>query len=218
MILEVDRETLLELVCRQVDNNFLLQADERAEIASHLDAALAACEVNFSQADNKYFFKEVNGKREACFNPYHSVQWMIFLYYLAHTIYVNGPKTRVCDKLYYLNKLLNGLDVFYAVELPAVFGAEHPVGAVLGRASYSDGFFFYQGCTVGGTRDREGALHYPVLGKGVRMFAHSSILGRCRIGDRVQVGAGALVKNQDVPDDSIVFGQSPNLIIKQKKP
>ena len=48
------------------------------------------------------------------------------------------------------------------------------------------------------------------------MYANSSILGKCHIGKNVQIGAGALVKNQDVPDNSIVFGQSPNLIIKTK--
>lgn len=49
------------------------------------------------------------------------------------------------------------------------------------------------------------------------MFANSSILGRCKVGDNVKIGAGALVKNEDIPSDSIVFGQSPNLIIKHIK-
>ena len=62
---------------------------------------------------------------------------------------------KICDKLYFLNKQMNGLDMFYAIELPKHFGAEHPVGSVMGRAKYSNGFFFYQGCTVGGTRDKE---------------------------------------------------------------
>lgn len=46
---------------------------------------------------------------------------------------------------------MNGVDLFYAIELPQKFGAEHPLGSVMGRAKYSEGFFFYQGCTVGGT-------------------------------------------------------------------
>lgn len=112
---------------------------------------------------------------------------------------------------------MNGLDMFYAIELPTHFGAEHPVGSVMGRAKYNDGFFFYQGCTVGGTRDKEGNLYYPEIEENVRMYANSSILGRCHIGRNAQIGAGALVKNQNVPDDGIVFGQSPNLIIKIAK-
>ena len=47
------------------------------------------------------------------------------------------------------------------------------------------------------------------------MYSNSSILGNSRIGNNVNIGAGAIVKNQDVPDNCTVFGQSPNLIIKK---
>lgn len=214
MILELKKASILELVCHQIDSNFFLLEEEKSAIEDNLDAALQSCEENFIHSANKYYSRVVDGNKEAYFNPYHSVQWMTFLYYLAHIIYLNGTKTKICDKLYYLNKLLNGLDLFYAIDLPSQFGAEHPVGSVMGRAKYSNGFFFYQGCTVGGTHDKEGHLYYPEIEENVRMYANSSILGHCHIGRNVQIGAGALVKNQDVPADSIVFGQSPNLIIK----
>lgn len=142
---------------------------------------------------------------------------MIFLYYLSHEIYVNTQNSILCAKIYYLNKIMNSVDLFYAIELPQKFGAEHPLGSVMGRAKYSEGFFFYQGCTVGGTVGKNAEIYYPVLGENVQMFANSSILGRCEVGDNVKIGAGALVKNEDIPSDSIVFGQSPNLIIKHIK-
>ena len=63
---------------------------------------------------------------------------------------------------------MNGVDLFYAIELPPVFGAEHPLGSVMGRAKYGEGFFFYQGCTVGGTRKGE-QLYYLKIGKNVKM-------------------------------------------------
>ena len=112
---------------------------------------------------------------------------------------------------------MHSVDLFYAIELPSIWSAEHPLGSVMGRAKYSDKFFFYQGCTVGGTKDKKGNTFYPELEENVRMYANSSILGRCHIGKNVQIGAGALVKNQDVPDNCTVFGQSPNLIIKHNK-
>lgn len=142
---------------------------------------------------------------------------MIFLYYLSHEIYVNTQNSILCDKIYYLNKIMNGVDLFYAIELPQKFGAEHPLGSVMGWAKYSEVFFFYQGCTVGGTVGKNAKIYYPVLGENVQMFANSSILGRCKVGDNVKIGAGALVKNEDIPSDSIVFGQSSNLIIKHIK-
>ena len=108
------------------------------------------------------------------------------------------------------------IDVSAKARLPSIFGAEHPQGTIMGRAEYGDGFFFYQGCTVGGDRDKEGNLYYPKIGNNVRMYAHSAIIGKCVVGDNAQIGAGAIVKNQDIPANSIVFGQSPNLIIKSR--
>lgn len=156
-----------------------------------------------------------DGKKVVRFDANHSIQWMTFLYYLSHELYLKGSK--LCDQVYYLNKIMHSVDLFYAIELPEIWSAEHPLGTVMGRAKYSDGFFFYQGCTVGGTKDKEGNIYYPEMEENVRMYANSSVLGRCHIGKNAQIGAGALVKNQDVPDNSTVFGQSPNLIIKHNK-
>ena len=217
MILEIDKAAILELVYRQLDNNFTICEAEKGEIEGSFEDALEACEENFRHSSNKYYVREVEGKKESYFNPFHSVQWMIFLYYLAHYIYKKGSNSKVCDKLYYLNKLMNGLDMFYAIEMPAHFGAEHPVGSVMGRAIFGDNFYFYQGCTVGGTHSKDGGIFYPVIEENVIMYANSSILGKCHIGRNVQIGAGALVKNQDIPAESIVFGQSPNIVIKASK-
>ena len=140
---------------------------------------------------------------------------MIFLYYLSNELFKRNICSGLCDKVYYLNKIMHSVDLFYAIELPDVFGAEHPLGAVMGRAKYSNGFFFYQGCTVGGTKDKTGNIHYPEIEENCHMYANSSILGKCHIGKNVNIGAGAIVKNQDVPDNCTVFGQSPNLIIKK---
>lgn len=43
------------------------------------------------------------------------------------------------------------------------------------------------------------------------------IIGNSHIGSNVTVGAGAIIKDQNVPDNVYVFGESPNLIIKPKK-
>ena len=55
------------------------------------------------------------------------------------------------------------------------------------------------------------------LGQNVQMCANSSIIGDCNIGDNVIIGANSGVKDENVPDNCIVFGYSPNLTIKQKK-
>ena len=103
-------------------------------------------------------------------------------------------------------------DLFYEVELPEYFSLDHPMGSVMGRAKYGNGFSFSQGCTVGNNHGI-----YPVIGENVKMCGNSSIIGNCHIGNNVTLGFGTVIKDQDIPDNSLVFGQSPNLIIKEKK-
>lgn len=214
MELIISRNQILDNLCSQIGSFFSCSNDERILLDEYIDKALERCGVCFQGVDNKYFKNELGG---VIFNPFHSVQYMTFLYTIANELYRNGVSSALIDKLYYLNKVMNGLDMFYAIELPEIWSAEHPVGSVLGRAKYGDGFFFYQGCTVGGNRGKDGILYYPVIGKNVRMYANSSFIGKCNIGDNVILGAGALVKDTDIPSNCVVFGQSPNLIIKENK-
>ena len=118
----------------------------------------------------------------------------------------------VCDKLYALNKAMSSVDLFYQVALPDIFTFDHPFGAVMGRASYSDYFTFSQGCTVGNNRGV-----YPRFGQSVFMLSDSKIIGDCEIGSNVIIGANTYIKDTNVPDNSLVFGQSPNLVIKKDR-
>ena len=217
MVFTIPKEDIFAQLLMQLKSHFFISDDEKSIIEERFDYAIAACEENFSHSENKYYFTELGGAKMCRFNPYHSVQFMTFLYYLSHIIYKNANAGQLCDNIYYLNNIFHSVDLFYAIELPKQCGAEHPLGGGMGRAKYSNGFFFYQGCTVGGTFDKGGNIHYPLIEENVKMYANSSILGKCHIGKNVLIGAGAMVKNQDVPDNSIVFGQSPNLIIKTKK-
>ncbi len=108
--------------------------------------------------------------------------------------------------------MMNACDLFYKVNLPWYFSLDHPLGSVMGRAIYGNEFRFVQNCEVGNNRNV-----YPVIGENCKMCACSAILGNCHIGNNVTIGAYACVKDQDVPDNSIVFGESPNLIIKAKR-
>lgn len=212
MEFSIPKPDIFELLKLQLSNLFMLDEIEVSVLEQNFEQALKRCISCFAQNRNKYNFRDGH----VFFNPYHSVQYMIFLYYLSNTIYrKEGTCIFLCDKIYYLNKTMNGVDIYYAVELPDSFTAEHPVGSVMGRAKYSDGFMFYQNCSVGGFHLAGGEIVYPVFGKNVRMFAGAMVLGNCNIGDDVNIGAGALIKNQDIPSGVNVFGQSPNLIMKK---
>lgn len=212
MRLEIPLESISKLLAHQISNMFILEDGNEELIYKVMPTVMQKVEENFSHSENKYY----NRNGETYFNPFHSGQYCIFLYYMsrqiAHPEDPNDKNTILADKIYYLNKVMNSVDLFYEIELSAHFGVEHPLGAVMGRAKFGDHFFFYQGCTVGGNH-----LKYPTLGNNVKMCANSTILGDSHIGDNVTLGAGALVKDQDVPANMNVFGQSPNLIFKPKK-
>jgi len=210
----IRKKQILVQLRKQLDSLFLLSDEQMKVLEKHFDNVLMRCENCFKQTPNKYYLQ--NG--EAFFNPYISTQYTIFLYYFANTIYKSElEQSELCDKLYYLNKSLNALDILYAVDLPDFFMCEHPVGSVMGRALYGNDFLFYQNCVVGGFHLKDGSIVYPRIGENVKLFANSMILGDCEIVDNVNIGAGAIVKNQNILSNSNVFGESPNLIIKPKE-
>lgn len=181
-------------------------------ITDSIPAALKEIENGFFGLPNKRFFKD--GKVQ--FSPLISTHWMIFLYRLSHEIFVqSGGTAPEADQVYYLNKVLHALDWFYAIDLPVHFLCEHPLGSVLGRANYGDHFVVYQGTTVGGNRSH-GKLQYPVIGDNVILYANSTVLGDTHIGNNVVVSAGTYLINEEIPDNCIVFGKSPDIIIKTK--
>ncbi len=208
MISNVDLAYVPDFVINQLSNFFPIDDIEKKCIVEITPVILNKVETCFYGVDNKYFHRG----EQVFFSPFHSGQWLIFLYYLANYIStkVTFPDNKVlADKVYYLNKILHSVDVYHEVELPTSFFLEHPVGTVLGRASYKDGFMAYQNCTVGGNKG-----HYPSLGENFRMMSGSKILGNSRVGNNVTLAANTYVKDTDIPDGATVFGSSPNLVFK----
>lgn len=179
-------------------------------IRKAVPTALQMMDTNFKDINSSRF--QVDG--DARFNPLMSVHWMIFLYRLSSILFKNGGGT-VANQVYYLNKIMHSIDWFYAIELPVHFLCEHPLGSVLGKATYGDYLLVYQGTTVGGSI-RDNVLCYPKFGENVIMFANSSVIGKCQLGNNIILSAGTKVVNQNIPSNTIVFGESPNLIIKSR--
>lgn len=211
MKIEITQEELTALIRRQLNHLFILR--EGAEI-DHLEASidptLSNIEHCFKHTPNKYYEKD----GQPYFNPFHSGQYSIFLYYLSHTIFENNPEHRtLADRVYYLNKALNAVDLFYEVDLPKIFFMDHPVGTVLGRATYGDYFSCAQNCTVGNNKGI-----YPKIGRNVKLLSGAKLIGNSTIGDNVTLSSNTYVKDTDIPSCSLVFGSSPNLTIKKKEP
>ena len=149
-------------------------------------------------------------------DPLHQVNYCIFLYWLSRRMHLLGDN-ETASKVFYLNKMLNGVEIFYEIELPKIWACAHPLGSVIGRARYGEYFYFFHGCTVGGNIVPDGSAVYPVIGSHVKMLPHSSITGSSHIGNNVIVSANTYIKDQDVPDNVIVFGSTPDLIFKENR-
>lgn len=196
------------MLLQQLKNNFILDTVEETILTNqYIPKAKKQTLHSLATFNNKYFDKKIN--------PYNSVMYCVFLYWLSKVVYIDGNR-ELADKIYYLNKMFNSVDLYYAIDLPSTWSCEHPLGSVMGRAKYGEHFFFYQGCTVGGNKNKTGEIQYPEIGDNVIMYSNSKILGNSKIGNNCKNAANCYIINQDIPDNSIVFGQSPNLIIKAR--
>ncbi len=198
-------ENPIKLVKHQLNNIYINVNYEDELFEEAIEKTIMRMDNCFKHINNKYYNKDSEGY----FNPFHVGQWTMFLYTLANELAKYDNKN-ICDQLYGLNKIFSSADIFYEVEMPKIWFFDHPQGAVMGRAEYSDFFSFSQGCTVGNNKGK-----YPIFGKHVSMFSNSKVLGDCNIGDHVIFSANSYVLDTDIPSYSIVFGQSPNLVIKR---
>jgi serine O-acetyltransferase len=106
---------------------------------------------------------------------------------------------------------MNSVDWFYEVNLPDVFFADHPLGCVLGRARYANRLCISQGCTVGNNHGI-----YPEFEENVMIHPLSIVCGSSHIGRNVEISTNTFIRDEIIPDNSIVFGQSPSLNIIRK--
>lgn len=200
----------IEVQLKKQLNSFFVFNDFSG-IEESIKEAYERCLVALSATNNKYLCP--NGIPQ--FSLEHSGCWSVFLYYLSNCLTKRPGGGQTANQIYYLNKILHSVDWYCEIGLPDHFMVEHPLGSVLGRAVYGDFLFLYQGVTIGGNVSLgEDAICYPVLGDYVLLYSNAKVLGNSHIGNNVIIAADASIINEDIPDNSIVFGRSPNLVIK----
>lgn len=197
---------------KPIDGIFGVNEQEKSLIKDAIDEAYERCLHCFKAIKDPYY--STNG---VC--PYHSGQYLTFLYYLGNTIYkryendTNQFMEDLCEKIFMTSLTISSADIYYKHEMPDIFFAGHPLGTVIsGKAKIGNYFLFMQSCNLGINNDKA-----PVLGEGVVMWQGSKIVGNCRIGSHVMFAANSYVKDMDVPDNSIVYGQYPNNVIKENQ-
>ena len=202
-LIDQTRAGLVDYTCAQVANLCPDGRNERLKqvLAAHVDEALARA---------GHCIDQVRMWTPGQFSHLHSSQYCIYLYYLANSIWKGAGDRDACTRLFLLNKTLNGIDLFYEIEMPKVFFIGHSVGIVLAKATYGERLVLYQNSTVG---KNHGVA--PVLGEGVVMYPNTAIIGRCTLGDRTVISQGTGIVNRDTPGDCVVFpGQGGDLIFK----
>ena len=137
---------------------------------------------------------------EGQFNYLNSSQYCIYLYFLANTIWRNSGDAAVPTRLFLLNKILNGIDLFYEIEMPSMFFIGHSVGIVLAKAAYGEHLVLYQNSTVG---KNHGVA--PVLEQGVVMYPNTAIIGRSRVRSGTILSQGVSIINCDTPGNCVAY-------------
>lgn len=201
MKLSLEKTALLNYVNCHLQHFFPDGNQHHEVLSSIFDKAIERLTYCFSNINRKYYQQD----KKTEFNHLNSDHYASFIYLLSNEAWQDDA-IYLAEKLFYLNKALNGLDCFYSVKLPKVFMFVHPVGTVLGHADYADYLVIYQNVTVGSTLDGI----YPIFAEGCVLYAKSSVIGRCNIGRNVVIGANAFVLNTDVEHDHIIVGHYPD--------
>ena len=206
MKMSLTEQELSRYVVKQLSNYFPDQQQHSLDIVAIMNKALQRIDYCFGHIRRKYYQSlDDNGESQTLFNHLNSDHYASFLYVLSNQAWREN-KITLAEKLFYLNKALNGFDCFYSVELPKIFMLVHPVGTVLGNAKYQDYLVVYQNVTVGSTL----AGVYPEFGKGCILYSKASVIGNCRIGANTIIAANAMVINFNVSNDQMALGLYPN--------
>jgi serine O-acetyltransferase len=204
-ILRIGRNGLSHYISKQIANLFPDGYDVHATLETHLNESLIRLH---------HCINSVRAWENNIFDPLHSSQYCTFLYFLSNTIWKASGDTEIPTRLFFLNKSLNGIDLFYEVELPPIFFIGHSVGLVLAKAKYGNYLVLYQNSTIGKNHGDT-----PCIEEGVIIYPNSAIIGKSIIRKNTVISQGVSVINQNTEPNSIVYNfEGKKLIfVKQKK-
>lgn len=177
-----------------------------SDVAAELDPAYERIARIFSRTSLKYYSQD----GAPLLRVAHNAQYTIFLYELSRLVFKAGRREHA-DRIYALLRMVSSVDLYYEVDLPDLWGCDHPLGSVIGRGQFSPQatIFFSQNCNIGNNRGI-----YPRVHGNLNMKPNSGLLGDCVIEGNVILSNGTVAMDAGRLSDCIVFGRSPDLIIK----
>lgn len=172
---------------------------EGKDIDIALKRALERTEYCFQHIKHVHYCN--NG--EAQFSHLHGDQYAQFLYFFSNSLWDISENKVICDKIIYLNRILNNFFFSYKANLPNIFRFQHPIGTIIGNANYSDFLVILQNVTINTDDNRGGGK--PFIGKGVFLAAGATILGDSKIGDFSSISANVTLYNEKIPASSVAL-------------
>lgn len=199
------------VVANQINNMIpdIVQVSSQ-EVLPYVESAFTRLFNCFQGINNRYYGEG----GDVVFNHLHSDHYCTFLYLASNAAYLDNATT-LATKLFLLNKYLHGIDLYFSVKMPEVFMLVHPVGSVVGNAEYSNKIVIYQNCSVGSIFKNDKYI-YPRFGENIVLYSRTSVIGECNVGNNVIFGANSFVIKTNIPNNCLVTGASPHVIVTRK--
>lgn len=160
---------------------------------------------------NKETKRIINLDIESVLKNKANILWLIYvLKYdcFFKTLFFHRTKHLYLSRLLYHDNI-HDFYIPYDVIIGENLEYSHPYGTILNAKIIGDNFKFKHLTTIGNKNDDESMR--PTILNNVTLGANVTIIGNIVIGNNVTIGAGTVI-TKDVPDNSIVVGQSFRII------
>jgi serine O-acetyltransferase len=192
---------LLRYVTKQLENLFPIVDPEPIQIET----------LNLAIERTNRCITKIKATQGSTFDPMNSGHYATFLYFLSRELWLSEHNVAEATRVFLLNKALNGIDLFYEINMPDIFLIGHTAGMVFAKATYSDYCVFHQGCTVG----RNGTDR-PRIQTGVVLYPNASVIGDCLVRENSIITPGVNLIDHDTPGNCYVFmGQKGKPVFKE---
>lgn len=141
--------------------------------------------------------------------------YAVLTYRISHYIYQKGNET-LARKLSEYAKVYSGIEIHPGAQIDECFVLDHGVGTVIGEtAIIGKRCYMLQDVILGAAHiaGNVNGQRHPIIGDDVEIGSFVRIYGSVRIGNKVKISPGAIIK-YDVPDNSKIIVASNYQILQ----
>ena len=139
----------------------------------------------------------------------------VLTYRIAHYIYQQGNET-LARKLSEYAKVHSGIEIHPGAQIDECFVLDHGIGTVIGETTViGKRCYMLQDVILGASHiaSNVNGQRHPIIGDDVEIGGFVKIYGCVRIGNKVKISPGAIIKC-DVPDNSRIIVASNYQILQ----